>query len=159
MLRLRAAGTLVADPRKLQLSRRQKLKRVVVEGAGEPAPGLVAAGGDVGKQMSASCHRLAKPLDRHVELVFSLPVLPHESAGRRHDAQQPRIVVRESAPGVVGRQHPDPPITGRPGDRDRVAKSAQAVCAPELVELRASALSDFELVAQDDALGDAFAVA
>src|SRR5216683_2001414 len=119
---------------------------------------MVAARGDVGQELPPGSHRLFQPLDRDVELLLGLAVLPHETCGHRGDAQQPCIVGGEPAPGVIGRERSDAPNTCRPGDRDRVAHRAQAACAPQLVERRAGAVAQLEVVVEDDSFGDAVAV-
>src|SRR6267143_2327054 len=151
-------SAVVAQAFQLELSGSQQLQRIVVKGARESAPGLVSARGDVGEEVAPGHHRFLETLDGDVELLFSLSVLPHETRRHRGHAEDPGVIARESALGVVGTEGADAPVARRPSDSDRVANPGQAVVAPEFFELLAGPAGDVELVAEDDALGDAFAV-
>ncbi len=154
-----AVGAVVADALELQLGRRQQLQRIVVQGASEPAPGLVTARGDIGQELASGSHRLSQPLDGNVELLLGLAVLPDETGGHRRNTKHPGVVGGEAAARVVGREGANPPIAGRPRDGYRVAHPAQAVLAPELVELGARAVAQLELVMEHDSLHDGLAIA
>ena len=78
-----------ADALELQLSRSQQLERVVVERAGEAAPGFVAAGRDVVEEVPAGGHRFFEAPGGVAELVFGFLVLPQQSRRRAGESQQP----------------------------------------------------------------------
>ena len=126
-----------------------------MKGAGEAAPGLVAAGSHVGKKLATGRHRLLQALDGDIELFLRLPVLPDQAGGHRSDVEDPGIVIGEPALGVVRGQCADPPIAGRPRDRDRVVNAQQPVLLPQRVESGRGATADIELVPVNQARGDA----
>src|SRR5260370_16504736 len=121
-----------------------------MQGAREPAPGLVTARGDIGQELPPGSHRLLQPLDGNVELLLGLAVLPDETGGHSRNPKHPGVVRGKAAPRVVSRESANPPIAGRPRDRNRVAHPAQAVLAPDPLPPPPPPVPPLSLVVQHD---------